>query len=165
MTFARSTSGVGPRTKKAMNHPRIVRTVCFISVSYVIVLSIWLGWLIDHTAPGTIPYQVGGLLAAYGSALGLGMMWADRPTRSERRLARHGLEGWAKIKHAQPIRRTADNGELTELDLALTVPGSESYTGKVLYEVLPENRDRFVAGETISIRVDPRNRDRILICP
>ncbi len=148
-----------------MNHPRIVRTVCFISVGYVIVLSIWLGWLIEHTPEATIPYQIGGLLAAYGSVLGLGMMWADRPTRAERKLAKHGIEGWATIRDAQPIRRTVDNGELTELDLALTVPGSESYSGRVLYEVLPENRSRFIVGETISIRVDPRNRDRILICP
>ncbi len=63
-----------------MNHPRIVRTVCFITVSYLIVLSAWLGWLVEHTPEGTIPYQIGGLLAAYGSTLGLGMMWADRPT-------------------------------------------------------------------------------------
>ncbi|PTR31005.1 hypothetical protein C8K36_10131 [Rhodococcus sp. OK519] len=148
-----------------MNHPRIVRTVCFITVSYLIVLSIWLGWLIEHTPEGTIPYQIGGLLAAYGSALGLGMMWADRPTRSERKLARHGIEGWAKIRHAQPLRRTVDNGLVTELDLALTVPGSESYTGTVVYEVARENRERFVPGETISIRVDPSNRDRIMIYP
>lgn len=148
-----------------MNHPRIVRTVCFVTVSYLIVLAIWQGWLIEHTPVGTIPYQIGGLLAAYGSALGLGMMWADRPTRSARKLAKHGIEGWAKIRRTQRVRRTVDNGELTELDLDLTVPGSESYKGRVLYEVLPENRSRFVVGETISIRVDPRNRDRILICP
>lgn len=148
-----------------MNHPRIVRTVCFITVSYVIVLSIWLGWLVEHTPEGTIPYQIGGLLAAYGSALGLGMMWADRPTRSERKLARHGIEGWATIRRAQPLRRTVDNGQLTQLDLALTVPGSESYTGTVVYEVAREFREHFLPGETISIRVDPRNRDRILIYP
>lgn len=148
-----------------MNHPRIVRTVCFITVSYLIVLSAWLGWLIEHTPEGTIPYQIGGLLAAYGSALGLGMMWADRPTRSDRKLAKHGIEGWAKIRRAQPLRRTVDNGQLTELDLALTVPGSESYTGTVVYEVAREHRERFVPGETISIRVDPHNRDRILIYP
>lgn len=148
-----------------MNHPRIVRTVCFVTVGYVLVLAIWLGWLVEHTPTGTVPYQIGGLLAAYGSALGLAMMWADRPTRAERRLAKHGLEGWAKIRHAQRIRGTVDNGELTELDLDLTVPGSGSYTGRVLYEVLPENRARFVVGETIPIRVDPTDRDRILICP
>ncbi|QCQ92493.1 hypothetical protein [Rhodococcus sp. SGAir0479] len=147
-----------------MNHPRIVRTVCFVTVGYLIVLAIWLGRLIERTPENTIPYQIGGLLAAYGSALGLGMMWADRPTRAERRLAKHGIEGWARIRHAQRIRRTVDNGELTELDLDLTVPGSQSYTGRVLYEVLPENRSRFAVGETISIRVDPRKRDRILIC-
>lgn len=148
-----------------MNHPRIVRTVCFVTVGYVMVLAIWLGWLVEYTPEATIPYQIGGLLAAYGSVLGLGMMWAGRPDRTERRLARHGIEGWATIRRAQQIRRTDGNGELTELDLTLTVPGSASYTGRVRYDVRPEHRDRFVTGGTVSIRVDPHNRDRILICP
>ncbi len=37
-----------------MNHQRIVRTVCFVTVGYVIVLAVWLGWLIEHTPPATI---------------------------------------------------------------------------------------------------------------
>ncbi|WP_305092678.1 hypothetical protein [Prescottella sp. R16] len=148
-----------------MNHPRIVRTVCVVTVGYVIVLAVWLGWLVEHTPEGTIPYQIGGLLAAYGSALGLGMMWAGRPTRAERRLERHGLEGWAEITRAQQIRSTVDRAVVTELDLDLTVPGSESYRGRVRYEVYPEDRDRFVVGETVPIRVDPHDRDRIMILP
>ncbi len=40
--------------------------------------------------------------------------------------------------------RTVDNGHLTELDLALTVPGSESYNGTVVYEVARDFRDRFL---------------------
>ena len=148
-----------------MNHPRIIRTVCAITAGYLVVLAIWLDRLIEHTPEGTIPYQIGGLLAAYGSALGLGMMWADRPTRADRKLARHGIEGWAKITRAQRIRRTGDNTELTELDLDLTVPGAESYRGRVRYEVPRQNRAQFVAGRTISVRVDPRNRDRSMICP
>ncbi|WP_137723991.1 hypothetical protein [Prescottella subtropica] len=151
-----------------MNHPRIVRTVCVITVSYVIVLAIWLGRLVEHTPEGTIPYQIGGLLAAYGSALGLGMMWAGSPTRSDRRLARHGLEGWATITRAQQIRRTGNSiadAVVTELDLDLTVPGSDPYRGRVRYEVFPEDRDRFVVGGIVPIRVDPRDRDRIMILP
>lgn len=148
-----------------MNHPRIVRTVCFVTVGYVVVLAIWLGWLVGHTPPGTVPYQVMGLLAAFGVALGVGMMLADRPTRSDRRLERHGLEGWARIEEATPLEHTVDNGELTQLDLRLTVPGSSSYSGRVVYEVRREDAPKFVAGETVSVRVDPRNRDRIMLCP
>ena len=98
-------------------------------------------------------------------ALGIGMMLADRPSRSDRRLARRGLEGWARIEHMRPLGHTVDNGELTELDLSLTVPGSDSYSGTVIYEVQQEDIDRFVVGETVSVRVDPRNRDRIMLCP
>ncbi|NLE81730.1 MAG: hypothetical protein GX610_19550 [Rhodococcus sp.] len=148
-----------------MNHQRIVATVCFITAGYIFVLALWLGWLIDHSPPGTIPYQLIGIVAAYGSALGIGMMLADRPSRSDRRLARRGLEGWARIEHMRPLGHTVDNGELTELDLSLTVPGSDSYSGTVIYEVQQEDIDRFVVGETVSVRVDPRNRDRIMLCP
>ncbi|WP_072689923.1 hypothetical protein [Rhodococcus marinonascens] len=148
-----------------MNHQRIVRTVCFITVGYVMVLAVWLGWLVDHTPPATIPYQIMGLLAAFGSALGLGMMAAGRPSRKDRKLERHGLEGWARIEHVTPLRRTVDNGELTELDLRLTVPGSDSYNGRVVYEVRRENITRFVPGETISILVDPKDRDHIMLRP
>lgn len=148
-----------------MNHPRIVRTVGFITVGYVVVLAIWLGWLVGHTPAGTVPYQVMGLLAAFGVALGVGMMLADRPTRADRRLERHGLEGWARIEEATPLQSTVDNGELTQLDLVLTVPGSESYAGRVIYEVRREDAPKFVVGETVGVRVDPRNRDRIMLCP
>lgn len=148
-----------------MNHPRIVRTVCFITVGYVVILAVWLGWLIRHTPEATIPYQITGLLAAYGSALGLGMIWADRPSRADRRLEKHGLEGWARIEHTTRLARTVDNGVLTELDLELTVPGSESYAGHVVYEVPREKADRFVPGETITVRVDPHDRDHIMLCP
>lgn len=148
-----------------MNHQRIVAAVCFITAGYVLVLALWLGWLIHHTPPGTVPYQVIGVLAGYGSALGIGMMLAARPSRSDRTLERHGLEGWARIEHARPLGHTVDNGELTELDLSLTVPGSASYSGRVIYEVQREDIARFVVGETVSVRVDPRNRDRIMLCP
>lgn len=148
-----------------MNHQRIVRTVCFVTVGYVIVLAVWLGWLIEHTPPATIPYQIMGLVAAFGSALGFGMMAAERPSRADRQLERHGLEGWARIEHVTPLRRTPDNGELTELDLRMTVPGSESYAGRVVYEVRRENATRFLPGETITILVDPKDRDHIMLCP
>jgi hypothetical protein len=93
------------------------------------------------------------------------MMAAERPSRADRLLERHGLEGWARIEHATPLSRTPDNGELTELDLRLTVPGSESYAGRVVYEVRRENATRFVPGETITILVDPKDRDHIMLCP
>lgn len=148
-----------------MNHHRIVRNVSFITAGYLVVLAVWLGWLIEHTPEATIPYQVMGLLAAFGSALGFGMMAAQRPSRADRALARHGLEGWARIEHVTPLQRAGDNGELAELDLSLTVPGSGSYSGRVIYEVRREDAPRFVPGETITVLVDPKDRDRIMLCP
>ncbi|MGC0365688.1 hypothetical protein ABH922_003672 [Rhodococcus sp. 27YEA15] len=117
-----------------MKHHRVVPAVCFISVGYLIVLAIWLGLLIDRTPLGTVPYQIGGLLAAFGSTLGFGMAWANRQSRAERALEKHGLEGWAKIDSVTRMHRTPD-GELTTLALHLTVPGSPSYSGRIEYEI------------------------------
>ncbi|MGF0244750.1 hypothetical protein [Rhodococcus erythropolis] len=147
-----------------MNHRRVVHTVCFIAVGYLIALAVWLGWLVEHTPPGTLPYQIGGLLAAFGSVLGFGMAWANRPTRAERKLEKHGLEGWARIDKVTPLRRTVD-GELAKLALRLTVPGSDSYSGRIEYEIRPEFKDKITPGSTVTVMVDPKNRDRIMLCP
>ncbi|MFE3291883.1 hypothetical protein [Rhodococcus sp. NPDC059234] len=148
-----------------MFHERIVRTVLAVTAGYVVVLALWLGWLVQHTPPETVPYQIVGLLAAFGSALGLGMIWADRPTHADRKLGRHGLEGWATIESARRLAETVDHGQITALRLRLTVPGSATYTGQVLYEIPEGQGDRFAPGSTVSIRVDPKDRDRIILCP
>lgn len=148
-----------------MFHARIVRTVLAITAGYLLALGLWLGWLVPHTPPATVPFQICGLLAAFGMALGLGMIWADRPTRADRKIERDGLEGWATIDSARRLAVTPDHGHLTSLHLQLTVPGEESYAGSVVYEI-PEGMDeRFTPGEVVSIRVDPHNRDRIVLCP
>ncbi len=148
-----------------MSHERILRTVLGVTAGYVILLALWAGWLVQHTPPGTVQYQVAGLIGLYGSLVGIGMMVANRPTRSERRLRKHGLEGWARIEDARPLRRTDHHTELTELELRLTVPGSESYSGRVILDVAPIDKSRFAIGETVTVRVDPQNRDRIILCP
>ncbi|MBF5001273.1 hypothetical protein IRT45_29510 [Nocardia sp. BSTN01] len=147
-----------------MDHVRILRTVLGVTVGYVIVLGLWLGWVHQHTPPGTEPYQIMALVGAFGSCVGIGMLLAQRPTRSDRRLLRHGLEGWATIERVHPLQYTDHHTELTELDLELTVPGSETYRGTVVFDVAPIDRPRMHVGETISIRVDPADRDRIMLC-
>jgi hypothetical protein len=91
------------------------------------------------------------------------MLLAVRPSRADRQLWRDGLEGWARIEGAHPLRPTDHHTELTELDLELTVPGSESYRGTIVFDVTPADKSRLAVGETISIRVDPANRDRIIL--
>jgi len=148
-----------------MNHQRVARAVAVVTGGYVLVLALWLTYFVGGSPEGTIGFQVIFLVCAYGSALGLAMIAAGRPPRRDRRLLRRGLEGWATIRSATPIAHTVDNGEITELDLDLTVPGSESYRGRVVYEVTPEFADAFEPGRVITIRVDPKNRDRIVLCP
>ena len=148
-----------------MNHPRIYRAVLGVCAGYAIVFAIWAGWLYPHTPPGTVQYQIAMVLGAFGFSLGVAMMLANRPTKADRRLLTHGLEGWAEIEDAQPLEPTDHHSELTELQLRLTIPGSESYSGRVVFDVTPIDRDRLAVGETVPVRVDPHDRGRIMLCP
>ncbi|MBF6364811.1 hypothetical protein IU469_03605 [Nocardia puris] len=146
-----------------MDHARILRTVLGVTAGYLILLGLWLGWLVHHTPPGTVPYQIVALVGLFGSCVGLGMLLAARPSRADRKLWRHGLEGWATIEGVHPLARTDHYTELTELDLELTVPGSETYRGTIVFDVTPADKPKLSPGETISIRVDSENRDRIIL--
>ncbi|MBF6329052.1 hypothetical protein [Nocardia transvalensis] len=147
-----------------MDHARILRTVLGVTVGYLILLGLWLGWVLERTPPGTLPYQVVALVGMFGSCVGLGMLLAQRPSRADRRLLRHGLEGWATIEAVHPLERTDHYTELTELDLELTVPGTEPYHGRIVFDVAPVDRSKIAVGEKLSIRVDPMDRDRIIVC-
>ncbi|MBO0852899.1 MAG: hypothetical protein J2P18_03945 [Nocardia sp.] len=147
-----------------MDHTRILRLVLGVTAGYLVVLAIWAGWVHGRMPPGTGPYQIVALVGAFGSSVGIAMMIAQRPTRSDRRLLRHGLEGWARIEAIHPLRHTDHHTELTELDLEFTVPGSETYRGTVVVDVAPVDQPRMHVGETISIRVDPADRDRVMFC-
>ncbi|MCP2276346.1 hypothetical protein [Nocardia amikacinitolerans] len=146
-----------------MDHARILRAILGVTAVYLVVLCFWLGWLVDRTPPGTVPFQVVALVGLFGSCVGIGMLLAARPSRADRKLWRHGLEGWATIEGVHPLERTDHYSELTELDLELTVPGSETYHGSVVFDVMPADKPKLALGETISIRVDPANRDRIIL--
>ena len=148
-----------------VDHKRIFRTVSGMTAVYLVIFALWITWLEPHTPPGTLPYQLLALLGVFGSMLGIGMMLAGRPSKEDRKLYRNGLEGWALIEDAHTVRHTDHNSEVTELELALTVPGSEPYSGRIVFDVMPIDRRRLAVGETVSVRVDPRNRDRIMLCP
>ncbi|MFR9750583.1 hypothetical protein ACL02S_06060 [Nocardia sp. 004] len=146
-----------------MDHERILRAVLGATAGYLVLLGFWLGWVVHRTPPETVPYQIMALTGLFGSCVGMGMMWAARPSRADRRLWRHGVEGWATIAGVHPLERTDHCTELTELDLELTVPGSESYRGTIIFDVTPADRTRMEVGKTLSIRVDPADRDRIIV--
>ncbi|WP_225726050.1 MULTISPECIES: hypothetical protein [unclassified Nocardia] len=146
-----------------MDHARMLRTVLGVTAGYLVVLGLWLGWLVHFTPTETVPFQIVALVGVFGTALGLGMLLAARPSKADRLLWRNGLEGWATIEGAHPLERTDHHSTLTEFDLELTVPGSESYRGTIVFDVMPADRARLAVGGTISIRVDPDNRDRIIL--
>ncbi|WP_067830982.1 hypothetical protein [Nocardia inohanensis] len=147
-----------------MDHRRMLNTILGVTAAYLIALGLWLGFVVRHSPPGTVPYQCIALVGMFGSFLGIGMLLAQRPSRADRKLLRHGLEGWANIEGVHPLTPTDHYTELTELDLELVVPGSETYHGSVVFDVEPVARPKIGVGKTISIRVDPADRHRIMIC-
>lgn len=147
-----------------MDHARVLRTVLGVTALYMITLGVWLGWLLPLTPPGTVPLQIVALVGLFGSFLGIGMLLTQRPSHEDRKLLRHGLEGWAVIEAVHRLSHTDHYTELTELDLELVVPGSETYYGRIVFDVEPVVRPRIAVGKIFSIRVDPRNRDRIMLC-
>ncbi|WP_282778286.1 MULTISPECIES: hypothetical protein [unclassified Nocardia] len=147
-----------------MNHARMLHTILGVVALYLLTLVIWLGWIARLAPPGTAPMQIFMLVGLFGSFLGVGMLLAQRPSRADRRLRRRGYEGWATIEGVHPLRRTNHHTELAELDLELVVPGSPPYHGTIVYDVQPVDQPKLAVGETISIRVDPEDRDRIIIC-
>ncbi|GAB2647946.1 DUF3592 domain-containing protein [Nocardia goodfellowii] len=146
-----------------MDHGRVLRVVLGVTAGYLILLGLWLGWLIHRAPPGTVPYQIVAMVGLFGSCLGLGMLLATRPSRADRELWRHGLEGWATVKSRRTLERTDHHSELTRLELELTVPGTETYTGSITFDLMPADSPKLAVGETVSIRVDPANRDRIIL--
>ena len=139
-----------------MDHDRVRRAVATVTVVYLLVLAVWVLVLLPRSPDGTLPYQIAGLVAGFGAALGLAMMVAGRPTAEERRLREHGLEGWAVIDGVRSVGTESD--PVTELDVVITVPGSDTYPGTV------RRHDRaaaFEVGATVPVKVDPDDRTRI----
>lgn len=143
---------------------RIVNTVAFVTVGYLIVLALWLNLFYPDSEPGTEGFQVVFLVCSYGMVLGLSMALAGRKSKTMRRIEREGYEGWATIRSAKPLS-TTPIGQMTELDLEVTVPGSDSYRGTVVYEVARRDLPNYAVGEVVSVWVDPQDRDHIVLYP
>ncbi len=143
-----------------MNHQRIVRAVVAVTVVYVIVLIVWTVWIRADTPPGTLPYQLAALVAGFGCALGLAMMFANRGTAEQRRLAEHGVEGWAIVEDAHQLDEKS-----TELHLHFTIPGAESFAGRIVHVIPPTESARFATGSVVPVLVDPDDHRRVLLLP
>lgn len=143
-----------------MNHERTVRAVVVVTAAYVVVLAVWAGWFRPTAPEGTLPYQLAALIAGFASALGLAMMVANRRTAEQRQLARNGVEGWATIEGVRPIDETS-----SELDMQFTIPGSQSFAGRIVYAIPPSESARFHVGSIVPIVVDPADHHRVLLLP
>lgn len=148
-----------------MNHKRALPAVIAVTVAFFVALLLWLTFLKPNAPEGTLPYEVAILVSGYGFLLGLALLWSQRASRADRKLYKRGYEGWATITSVRPIARPTVTGELNELELRLTVPGSGTYEGRLVRPLDPYEKRVFIPGATIPIRVDPRNRDHIMLCP
>ncbi|WP_024795758.1 hypothetical protein [Tomitella biformata] len=148
-----------------MDHKRAIRGVIAVTALFFVALAIWVTFLAPHAPEGTLPYEIAILVFGYGFLLGLALLWAQRASRADRKLYKHGYEGWATITSVRTIPDPDAAGERAELELKLTVPGSESYAGKLVRTMNRHERTVLVVGATVPIRVDPHNRDHIMLCP
>ncbi len=138
---------------------RSVRAFLCVSVVFVAVLIAWLTALHPLAPDGTLPEQIIALFAGYVILLLSALAWSHRPPR----LARRGREGWATVVAVRPLQPRQLTGELTEIRLRLVVPGAPPYGGLVVRMLAPHERAIFRPGETLPARVDPRDRDHVLL--
>lgn len=148
-----------------MDHKRARRGVLAVTALFFLALPIWLTFLAPNAPPGALPYEIVILVFGYGFLLGLVLLWAQRAPRADRKLYKHGYEGWATITAVRRLEGPDVIGEVAELELQLTVPGSESYSGTLVRPLDPYEKTIMVPGAIVPIRVDPQNRDHIMLCP
>lgn len=126
-----------------MDHRRVGKAVIAVTALYLVLLVLWVLFIVGRTPSGTLPYQLAGLVALYGAALGLAMMFSARGA---------DIEGWATVTGV----RTLGSGE-SELELEVVIPGSPPYTGLV------RARGDWEVGRTITVHADPNHQDRLWI--
>ncbi len=144
-----------------MSRARSVRAVAIATALFVAAFIAWVTVLHTIAPRGTLAAQIVILLGGYVFLLAIGLMWAHRRPR----LARHGYEGWATILAVHPLQPRELTGELTDIKLRLVVPGAVPYAGHIVRMLAPHERALFLPGETFPIRVDPRDRDHVLLQP
>ena len=148
-----------------MDHKRALRGVIAATVVFFVALAVWVTFLAPSSSPDTRPFEIAILVSGYGGLLGITLLWAQRGSSADRRLYKHGYEGWAVITSVREVGGPDVAGELAELELRLTVPGSAPYAGRLVRQLDPYERTVLVPGATVPIRVDPKNRDHIMLCP
>lgn len=144
-----------------MDHKRVLGAVVAVTAA----VFIWVALIATRPPGGDMPYEVAVLVFGYGFLLGIALLSGQRGSRADRRLYARGHEGWAVITSVRHLADTNTTSDLSELQLKLTVPGSECYSGRLVRALDPYERHVLVPGATVPIRVDPRNRDRIMLCP
>ncbi|MDN5749951.1 MAG: hypothetical protein L0H64_15785 [Pseudonocardia sp.] len=148
-----------------IDHGRALRATLVVTALFCAALIVWMTILHPRAPEGALAFEIAILVFGYAFLLGLGLMWAQRGSRGDRRLRRHGYEGWATITTVRPLQKPQITGELTEIELRLVVPGATPYAGRLVRMLDPYERNIFVPGATLPIRVDPRDRDHIMVQP
>ncbi len=148
-----------------MDHARALRAILAVTALFLAALVVWAVVVRPLSPPGTVPVEVVMLVAGYAFLLGLGLLWAQRGSRADRRLLRRGYEGWATILSVRPLQNPQRTGALSEIRLRVVVPGALPYAGTLVRPLGPRERTVFRPGETLPVRVDPRDRDHVLVRP
>ncbi len=115
-------------------------------------------WLAIGAAGGKNPlaWQIYAVVFVSVLAVAFALMRPTARTRQTREILAHGHEGWATI-------RTIREGGLTDLDLDLevTIPGSDSYVSIVACDT--SYRNKYAEGQIISVIVAGDDRGKIIL--
>ena len=147
-----------------MDHRRAFFGTITVTGFFLFALTIWLVFYAPLAPDGNPQYEVVILVFGYAFVLGLTLLWSQRGTRADSRLYKHGHEGWATITSVRIVEGSAAVGELAEMEMQLTVPGAEPYVGRLVRPLDPYEKIVLVVGATVPVRVDPKDRDRIMLC-
>ena len=147
-----------------MDHRRAFLGTIAVTVVFLAALTTWLVFFAPLAPDGNPQYEIVILVFGYVFLLGLALLWSQRGSRADRRLYKHGHEGWATITSVRMVAGSSAVGELAEMELQLTVPGAEPYIGRMVRPLDPYEKIVLVEGATVPVRVDPKDRDRIMLC-
>lgn len=150
---------------RGVDNSRAVRAGLTATALFAAAIIVWATIVHQHLPEGTLVYELVVLVGSYGMILALGLRWAWRGCRADRRLQRHGYEGWATVTSVRALHTPQDTGEIAEIEMRFVVPGGAPYAGRLVRMLEPHERRIFTPGATLPIRVDPRNRDHVMVQP
>jgi uncharacterized Zn finger protein (UPF0148 family) len=97
------------------------------------------------------------MAACFGLVPALGLLFAITGARRQRYMARHGIDGMAKLLELEKTNTKVNNNPLYKLKLEVYAEGLEAYELELTRAIAPEEAAAIKPGVSLRVRVDPKN--------